>query len=1336
MKKEKPPRIEQKIEAGPGATIRNVQQIVSLRATPDIPFQAPPLPRYFVPRPEVSRALIDGLMTQAPPDALVVSAVHGLGGVGKTTLVAALAHDPAVQACFPDGVLWVTLGQQPDVLSLLSGWIQALGDRDFYSPLTGSASNHLRTLLREKACLLVVDDAWQADHVRPFLMGKGRCHVLVTTRDATLARKVGAHLYDLDVMTEAEALSLLEARLGPLDGDREPAAALARELGYLPLALELAAAQVEAGVSWTELLDAFRQELADLSALDLDEPTYRNESLRLSFGLSLDGLPDGGGGLSPDDRQAFGWLGVLPEDARLNPAMAATLWDGTGTNARKRLRRLREKALLKPVGDDRYTLHDLLHDQARLRLAEQMPLPEAHAGLLDRYRRKVIYGQWHRLPDDGYIHKHLTWHMEQAGQPEAIHALLQLETPEGCNAWYTACEALGQIAGYLDDVRRAWRLTDSEALPEEKGRGVGKAVRYALITSSINSLAGEIPPALLVARLEKGMWTPAEALACARRVPGLAQRARVLARLSHHLPEPQKGEAVREAYAAAHKILYKDDRRPVLIALDSYLEQAPSQPDETDHSAEALAEAYKIGDAHRQARALMSLSPNLPGQLEGQVLQDASAAVREIEDQIRRSILLKELVPRLAGLGLFKEALAAAQEMPSEGDRIRALNEMSPCLSEPLQREVWAIVREIQDENVRAEALTKLAPHLPKQLRARALKEALAAALEIEEPRQKEMALAGLAPHLPKLLRAQALGEALAAAHKIEEPWQKEMALAELAVRLAELGYPKRALAVAQEITSRAWWVLTLARLALWLPDRSGDNVLEKVLPAVQEVKTNYQRRMLAELLPRLAESGHPERALALARQMQGWSEQALALAGLAHRLAESGDPQEALAVARLVEEFQRAPVLIELIPRLAELGYLKEGLAGVEEIPDARCRAEAWIELLPFLPESSKTEILEKALMAGEVEDANERTRVLVGLAARLPEPLRTRALERTLAAAQEIEKENLRASALVDLISGSPVPLGIDLLARTLVAAQKIEQECWRARVLAALVSKPPAPLVLEILAAVRELSDVNGRAPMLAKLVSHLSGPLQGEVIREALVAAREIEYSDIGVRTLVDLAPHLSEALLKEALAIAMEISYADVFSEPLAGLAPYLSEPLLEEVLAIAQKIEFAGDRGAALVGLAPYLPEPQREQILEEGLRTALPEVWDPERAFVAEYEEGIPSEAMKSHELASFLTLKLTGSGRFDLSLAWISRIKDAEIRAEELARLADQMAGLPPDSLYAVWHESLPVLAARNRADLLSDLCPLTPALVALGEEAVVETCLAIRDAGRWWL
>jgi hypothetical protein len=100
-----------------------------------------------------------------------------------------------------------------------------------------------------------------------------------------------------------------------LGGTRERAAALAKELGYLPLALELAAAQIEYGRDWDDLLRAFQWGIADLDRLSLDEAIYRNESLRLSFRLSLEPLP-------LEEQEAFDWLGVPPEDARLNARSA------------------------------------------------------------------------------------------------------------------------------------------------------------------------------------------------------------------------------------------------------------------------------------------------------------------------------------------------------------------------------------------------------------------------------------------------------------------------------------------------------------------------------------------------------------------------------------------------------------------------------------------------------------------------------------------------------------------------------------------------------------------------------------------------------------------------------------------------------------------------------------------------------------------------------------------------------------------------------------------------------------------------------------------------------
>jgi len=95
--------------------------------------------------------------------------VFGLGGIGKSTLAAAVVQRPEVLLRFPDGVLWVTLGQEPEPASLLGRWIRdGLGDHEFRATDVCSASGRLGQLLAERAVLLVVDDAWSSEHVKAF----------------------------------------------------------------------------------------------------------------------------------------------------------------------------------------------------------------------------------------------------------------------------------------------------------------------------------------------------------------------------------------------------------------------------------------------------------------------------------------------------------------------------------------------------------------------------------------------------------------------------------------------------------------------------------------------------------------------------------------------------------------------------------------------------------------------------------------------------------------------------------------------------------------------------------------------------------------------------------------------------------------------------------------------------------------------------------------------------------------------------------------------------------------------------------------------------------------
>jgi hypothetical protein len=143
---------------------------------------APPAPRVFVGRDEVLRELLAALkLGEDGAGPIALTALKGMGGIGKTTLAAALANQPEVETALPEGTLWAGLGPEPEVMSLLAEWGTQLGDdfAQFDSPET--RSRRLSTLLHDKKALLIVDDVWHAEPARYFLVGGPHCRALITT---------------------------------------------------------------------------------------------------------------------------------------------------------------------------------------------------------------------------------------------------------------------------------------------------------------------------------------------------------------------------------------------------------------------------------------------------------------------------------------------------------------------------------------------------------------------------------------------------------------------------------------------------------------------------------------------------------------------------------------------------------------------------------------------------------------------------------------------------------------------------------------------------------------------------------------------------------------------------------------------------------------------------------------------------------------------------------------------------------------------------------------------------------------------------------------------------
>src|SRR5208337_4677289 len=183
-----------------------------------VPMMAPEPPVDFVKRPAEFQALKAKLL-DAKGDAVAISAaLKGAGGYGKTTIVKALAHDHAIQDAYFDGVLWVELGEKPDnVLGKIADLIETLtGARPGFETIDAAAAA-LSEALGERRMLMIVDDAWREQDLRPFLQGGPNATRLITTR---LSHVVPANAFrqPIDAMKGDEARELLSSSLPKEEG--------------------------------------------------------------------------------------------------------------------------------------------------------------------------------------------------------------------------------------------------------------------------------------------------------------------------------------------------------------------------------------------------------------------------------------------------------------------------------------------------------------------------------------------------------------------------------------------------------------------------------------------------------------------------------------------------------------------------------------------------------------------------------------------------------------------------------------------------------------------------------------------------------------------------------------------------------------------------------------------------------------------------------------------------------------------------------------------------------------------------------------------------------------
>ncbi|MEJ8657921.1 AfsR/SARP family transcriptional regulator [Streptomyces sp. MS1.AVA.4] len=306
------------------------------------------------------------LVAPSAPGSVSIVTVDGTAGVGKSALVVRAARE--LSAHYPDGCLFVDLRahstqrrQSPE--QALQRLLRSLGaakgelpsDLEELTAAWRAATSPLRLLL-------VLDDALDAEQIRPLLPAGAGSRVLVAGR-RRLAELDADRRVTLEPLQSADAVSLLTHLIGEGRASREPEAThrLVGLCDGLPLALRIAGSRLQNRHTWT--VEYLVGRMAGDERL-LGELSVGDRSVEAAFRLSYDQL-------TPEQQRGFRALGPAPT-VEFDVLASAAMLGWTSHDTERVLESLVDTSLLQQPRPGRYRLHDLVRVHAR-RVAEAVP---------------------------------------------------------------------------------------------------------------------------------------------------------------------------------------------------------------------------------------------------------------------------------------------------------------------------------------------------------------------------------------------------------------------------------------------------------------------------------------------------------------------------------------------------------------------------------------------------------------------------------------------------------------------------------------------------------------------------------------------------------------------------------------------------------------------------------------------------------------------------------------------------------------------------------------------------------------------------------------------------
>jgi DNA-binding SARP family transcriptional activator/tetratricopeptide (TPR) repeat protein len=650
-------RLHQQILAGDPAVAPPARSTVEADRA-QLPRQLPAPPRDFVAR-AAELAVLDALLA-AQPAAVAVAALTGTAGVGKTALATHWAHRVADRF---DGELYVNLrGFGPDRGAMapaeaLRGFLAALQVPAEQIPAGLDQQAALfRSVLADRRILLVLDNARDADQVRPLLPGSPDCVVVVTSRNqlSGLVAANGAHPLALDLFTPAEARELLVQRLGRARVAAEAPAIeeMIERCAGLPLALAVVAARAATHprLPLTAIADELRHTRSSLDPFDNADPAT---DVRAVFSWSYLAL-------GPDTARTFRLLGEHP-GPDISLSAAASLSGTPPEQTGELLAELDRAHLVTEHLPGRFAMHDLMHAYAA-ELARTFDTATVRDAAVRRMLDHYLHSAY---AADRLLYPHR--------DPVTVLAYGPGVSPEGITdrqqalAWFTAehhvlLAAVEQAATNGFDVH-AWQL--------------------AWTLWDYLNLQGHLADQLTVQRL---------ALAAASRLEGLCGQAhahRCLGRTHDALGQDE--EAAHHLWQALdlfEELVDGVQQAQTHINLARMLDRQGHPTQARDHDVRSLQLYRAAGHLAGEARALNNL-----GSIEAELGQHRQAIVYG-----QQAITLNQKIGNQHGEATAWDTVGWAHH------QLDQYLDADACF-----RRATALFREAQDRYLEADALTHLA---------------------------------------------------------------------------------------------------------------------------------------------------------------------------------------------------------------------------------------------------------------------------------------------------------------------------------------------------------------------------------------------------------------------------------------------------------------------------------------------------------------------------------------------------------------------------------------------------------------------------------------------------